>query len=79
MEQAVKESLPQIVPGKVVRGGGISGWNNFVKPYAEESRFWSSLWISAGKLMSGELFTLMKSKKNQYKYAVRRIKRCTDI
>ena len=27
----------------------IPGWNDRVKPYQSEARFWKSLWISAGK------------------------------
>ena len=52
---------------------------NYVAPYAEESRFWHSLWTSAGKPRSGELYAFMKSKKSHYKYAVRRLKRCSDM
>ena len=50
-----------------------------MKPFAEESRFWHALWSSAGKPRSGELFAIMKCKKSQYKMAIRRLKRCTDI
>ena len=57
----------------------IPGWSDYVQPYAEESKFWHSLWTSAGKPQHGELFFIMKSKKNQYKYAVRKLQRCTNI
>ena len=57
----------------------MPGWTEYVEPYAEESRFWYSLWTSAGKPREGELFSIMKSKKSHYKYAVRKLKRCVDI
>ena len=78
MELAGKECLPSIFPGKA-KSKGIPGWNTYVKPYSDESRFWHGLWAAAGKPLAGELFTIMKVKKHQYKYAVRRLKRCIDI
>ena len=78
METAGKECLPYTYLGS--RGkGGIPGWNEFIKPFSEESRFWYSIWVSAGKPRIGEIYSIMKSKKLQYKYAVRRLKRCKDM
>ena len=80
MEAAGEECLPSTVAGKLARKRKhIPGWNQYVKPYAEESQFWHSLWSSAGKPCSGDLFLMMKSKKHQYKYAVRKLKRCVNI
>ena len=57
----------------------IPGWNACVKPFQNESRFWYSLWESAGKPIHSsvpgvehDLFTFMKASRNQYHYAVRR-------
>ena len=57
----------------------IPGWNNLVKPFQGEAKFWYNLWLSAGKpLVSAvpgvqhDLFTAMKTSRNQYHYAVRR-------
>ena len=57
----------------------IPGWNNLVKPYQGEAKFWYSIWLSAGKPIQSsvpgvehDLFTFMKLSKNQYHYAVRR-------
>ena len=79
VEAAAKDTLP-------LKGGGSSlrnmkpmpGWSEFVKPYSEESKFWHSLWVSAGKPHAGALYEAMKQTKNQYKYAVRRLKRAGD-
>ena len=40
--------------------------------------FWYSLWESAVKPHAGALFEAMKQSKNQYKYAVRRLKRAGE-
>ena len=78
MESAGVECLPNLKPGKKKKDG-TPGWNIYVKPYAEESKFWHGLWAAVGKPRTGELFIIMKSKKLHYKYAVRRLKRCLDI
>ena len=58
----------------------IPGWNHMVRPYQGESKFWYSIWLSAGKPIhsnvpgvENSLFTLMKLSRNNYHYAVRRI------
>ena len=53
----------------------IPGWNEYVKPICDESKFWHSVWQSAGMPQQGSLLDAMKSSKMQYKYAVRRLKR----
>ena len=49
-----------------------------MKPYYEESKFWRSIWLSAGKPSHGDLVDMMHSTKSQYKYAIRRLKRAMD-
>ena len=79
MEAAAKESLP------TVGGGGgskqvnrVPGWNEFVQPFYEESKFWHSIWVSAGKPPAGQLLHLMRQSKHQYKYALRRVQRASN-
>ena len=57
----------------------IPGWNEKVKPFQNEARFWYNLWDSAGKPVHSsvpgiehDIFTYMKTSRNQYHYAVRR-------
>ena len=64
----------------------IPGWNDRVKPFQNEAKFWNSLWISAGKPKHSEvpgvehtLFTYMKFSKNQYHYAVRRTQNSLNL
>ena len=81
IESSAQTSLPSSPAGasKTRRGqpGGpsqVAGWKEHVKPYHEESKFWHSLWCSAGKPQVGPLFSTMKQAKLQFKYAYRRLK-----
>ena len=78
VEEAAKDTLAFKGAGS---GGGkkpVAGWSEFVKPYADESKFWHSLWTSAGKPIAGDLVQAMKQSKNQYKYAIRRLKNASE-
>ena len=77
VEKAAQECLPS-------SGGGgqnskliniIPGWTEYVKPFSDESKFWSAVWQSAGKPVQCSLYDMMMYSKRQYKYAVRRLKR----
>ena len=78
MEEAGLESLPSSCSQGPQKRPKISGWNEYVKPYAMESDFWYQVWVSAGKPINGDLFYNMKHSKRQFKFAVRRLKRCSD-
>ena len=56
----------------------VPGWSEYVKPYAEDSRFWCAVWHSAGKPRGGAVYEAMLLSKRQYKYAVRRLKKAND-
>ena len=79
MECAGIEALPS--SGGIISKKGrknISGWDEYVKPYAQESEFWFNVMASAGKPIGGDLSYNMKQSKKQFKFAVRRLKRCSD-
>ena len=56
----------------------VPGWNEHIKPYAEESKFWFNIWKSDGSPQSGPVFENMRHRKKQFKFAVRRLKRCNN-
>ena len=56
----------------------VPGWSEYAEPYAQESKFWFALWVSAGKPDTGHIHDVMVLTKRQYKYAVRRLKRAND-
>ena len=64
--------------GSQQQQGGVAGWNEYVKPYYQESKFWHSIWESAGRPLTGNLFNIMKHTKLQYKYAFRRVKKAKN-
>ena len=77
IEAAAKQCLP-LTWGGAEKPNITPGWNEYVKPFCEESKFWSSVWQSAGQPIGGSLFEVMKSSKCQYKYAVRRLSRANQ-
>ena len=82
--EAVSNAATKCLPFKSSNGGKpskgtIPGWTEYVKEYADENKFWTSIWISEGKPRFGPTFEAMKQSKNQYSYAVRRLKRCNEI
>ena len=78
IESAGKECLPSVGKMRGTSTGVVAGWSEHVKPFAQESKFWSSVWVSLGRPTYGEVFENMKLSKRQYKYAVRRLKRVND-
>ena len=82
VESASQESLAFTGGGSNKGRSGqqqiVPGWSEYVRPYAQESKFWYALWCSAGKPDSGHLHDVMVLTKRQYKYAVRRLKRAND-
>ena len=53
----------------------IPGWNDDVKMYQDECKFWFNIWKEAQMPKQGVLFENMRDSKRQYMYAVRRAKR----
>ena len=78
LENAGRDCLPKNGFGKNKKRNIIPGWTEFVKPYATESKFWHSLWLSQGKPLWGYVYDCMRTSKHAYKYAIRRLKRCND-
>ena len=79
MENAGNECLPKSgCGGTANKRPKIPGWSEHVKPYSVECNFWYCVWLSAGKPPTGDLFMNMKQSKRQFKFAVRRLKKCKD-
>ena len=58
----------------------MPGWNEYVKPFQDESKFWFGVWKAAGCPDYGELHDIQRTTRMQYKYAVqvRRLKRTSN-
>ena len=81
VELSSQECLVSSGGGQQGRSGQVQrvpGWTEYVQPYAQENKFWFSVWCSAGKPDSGALFDVMMFSKRQFKYAVRRLKKAND-
>ena len=81
--EAIEESAEMTLHS--IGGGGdtkkpnrIAGWNEYIKPYYEKSKFLHSVWVSVGKPSTGGLYDIMRQTKAQYKYAFRRVSRARD-
>ena len=53
----------------------LPGWSELIKPYQEDAKFYYALWLSYGKPLNCDLHNAMKHYRNQYHFAIRRLKR----
>ena len=74
IDTSVKNNIPMSDPSKIVRNNTVPGWNDQVRPFREDAKFWSAIWISLGRPLNCEIFNVMKHTKNLFHYAVRRVK-----
>ena len=77
VETAAKECLHS-TGGASPNKGNVPGWNEYVKPFSDESKFWCATWCSAGQPRAGSLYDIMIYSKRQYKHAIRRLKRANN-
>ena len=56
----------------------IPGWKKTVKPQRDSSLFWHAVWVSAQRPNTGVLHDIMKKTRNQYHYAVRKVKKLSE-
>ena len=66
IEESAKKCLS--VSGDIIKSKDksmVAGWSDHVKPYAEDSKFWFSVWKSLGKPRHGVIFHLMSTSHRQ--------------
>jgi hypothetical protein len=68
-------TLPQKCTTTNVNKKCIPGWNQYVKPYREQSIFWHNLWIDVGKSKTGQIAQIMRSTRAKYHYSLRYIRK----
>ena len=54
------------------------GWNEQVRPFRDNARFWFSVWLSAGKPINCELHKIMRRTRNIFHYQIKKCKRAKD-
>ena len=60
MEKAGHQCLPLAKQNSKTRKFTIPGWNDYIKPYADDSKFWYQLWQASSRPNYGEIFINMK-------------------
>ena len=56
----------------------MPGWKEQVAPQREAAIFWHSIWLSAGRPNTGQLFKIRKRTRSQFQHAVRRVRKAAD-
>lgn len=78
---AVESNIPHTAPRPNVANnnhnsrGNLPGWSENVKSSRDDSLFWHSIWISAGRPLNCELHNVMKRTRNRYHYAIHSVKK----
>ena len=52
----------------------VPGWNQYIVPFRDDSLFWHSIWLSAGKPQNTALHQVMRSTRAKYHYAIRKVR-----
>ena len=84
MEEAIdifKFCANSTIPSKTYASGKkrIHGWNDFVKPYKDESLWWHEIWKPVGSPTTGSLTDMHRLTQSEYHWAVKKAKRETEI
>lgn len=53
----------------------MPGWSDYVKPFRDDAFFWHSVWKSAGRPQNCNLHVVMKSTRNKYHFAIRKVRK----
>ena len=72
IDSAVHANIPLSKPN--ASNSVKPGWSVLVKPFQDDAKFWHAIWISLGKPLNCQIYNVMKHTRNQYHYAVRRVK-----
>ena len=73
---SITDAVKDNIPHSSCRETPITpGWTEYIHPFKEDSIFWHSVWVSAGRPVDTELHRVMKNCRNKYHYAVRRVRR----
>ena len=78
IQNVARDTLPISGGGNSSKKKTTPGWSEHVLPYQEESKFWHSLWDSAGRPNTGHLYQAMKEARQQYKFAIRRLRKAGE-
>ena len=72
-------NIPLSGGSKTSKSRSVPGWTDEVEPFKKDAKFWHSVWDSAGKPNTGHLYWIMTRTRNQFHYAVKRVRRKADL
>ena len=70
---SVKNNIPYTNPTSSKKI--IPGWNEIVKPFKENAKFWYAIWQSAGRPQNNNLHIIMKKTRNKFHCILRKVQR----
>ena len=70
ISESVKNNIPHTNPTSSKKI--IPGWNEIVKPYKENAKFWYAIWESADRPQNNNLHIIMKKTRNKFHYILRK-------
>ena len=71
---AVEANIPSSCKSGSFKHTPVPGWTEFVKPFRDDSLFWHSVWVSAGRPLNTVLHQVMRSTRHKYHYAIRKVR-----
>ena len=75
IDSSVKNNIPMSDPSKIAKNNVVPGWNDQVRPFREDAKFWNAIWVSLGRPLNCEVYRVMKHTKNVFHYVVRKVKK----
>lgn len=73
IDKAVSDTIPFTRTNN--KRKSTPGWNQYVRPFREDSLFWHSVWVSAGRPNNTVLHQIMKSTRAKYHFAIKTIRK----
>ena len=50
----------------------VPAWNDEIEPFQDNTHFWHAIWISIGKPLNNQLYSMMKRTQNLYHLVIRK-------
>ena len=73
---AVKNCIPVSDSFKRDKNSNIvAGWNDQARPFRDNAKFLNAIWVSCGRPLNCQVYSVMKRTKNVFNFVVRKIKK----
>ena len=60
IDSSVKNNIPMSDPSKIVKNNVVPGWNDQVRPFREDAKFWNAIWVLCGRPLNCQVYWFMK-------------------